>query len=77
MSEPTIKDEAKQRHTEPLLPIERKLIGWKSWPRRRVADHTGGAESFLSVIASARKTTALVDYIRQLCRLNPLGLPDP
>lgn len=28
MSEPTIKDEAKLRHTEPLLPIERKLIGW-------------------------------------------------
>ena len=28
MTEPTIKDEAKLRHTEPLLPIERKLIGW-------------------------------------------------
>ncbi|MGA8170804.1 MAG: hypothetical protein WB816_08240 [Methylocystis sp.] len=28
MSEPTIPDEAKLRHTEPLLPIERKLIGW-------------------------------------------------
>jgi hypothetical protein len=28
MSEPTIKDEAKLRYTEPLLPIEKKLIGW-------------------------------------------------
>jgi hypothetical protein len=28
MSEPTIKDEISQRHTEPLLPIEKKLIGW-------------------------------------------------
>jgi hypothetical protein len=28
MSEPTIKDEARLRHTEPLLPIEKKLIGW-------------------------------------------------
>ncbi len=28
MSEPTIKDEAKLRYSEPLLPIEKKLIGW-------------------------------------------------
>jgi hypothetical protein len=28
MSEPTIKDEAKLRFSEPLLPIEKKLIGW-------------------------------------------------
>lgn len=28
MSEPNIKDEAKQLFTEPLLPIEKKLIGW-------------------------------------------------
>ena len=28
MSEPTIKDEARLRHTEPLLTIEKKLIGW-------------------------------------------------
>lgn len=28
MTEPTIKDEAKLRFTEPLLPIEKKLIGW-------------------------------------------------
>jgi hypothetical protein len=28
MSEPTIKDEARLRHTEPLLPVEKKLIGW-------------------------------------------------
>lgn len=28
MTEPTIKDEAKERFSEPLLPIEKKLIGW-------------------------------------------------
>ncbi len=28
MSEPTIKDEAKLRFSEPLLPIEKKLIAW-------------------------------------------------
>jgi hypothetical protein len=28
MSEPNIRDEAKLRYTEPLLPIEKKLIGW-------------------------------------------------
>lgn len=28
MTEPAIKDEAKQLFTEPLLPIEKKLIGW-------------------------------------------------
>jgi len=28
MTEPTIKDEAAQRFSEPLLPIEKKLIGW-------------------------------------------------
>ncbi len=28
MTEPTIKDEAKERFTEPLLPVEKKLIGW-------------------------------------------------
>ena len=61
MSEPTIKDEAKLRHTEPLLPIERKLIGWKSWRRRRVAAHTGRAEPILSVVTSARKMTVIVD----------------
>ena len=27
MTEPTIKDEAKERFSEPLLPIEKKLIG--------------------------------------------------
>ncbi len=28
MTEPTIKDEAKQRFTEPLLLVEKKLITW-------------------------------------------------
>ncbi len=28
MTEPTIKDEAKQRFTEPLLPLEKKLVAW-------------------------------------------------
>lgn len=28
MTEPTIKDEPKERFTEPLLAVEKKLIGW-------------------------------------------------
>jgi hypothetical protein len=28
MAEPTIKDEVKERFTEPLLPVEKKLVGW-------------------------------------------------
>ena len=61
MTEPTIKDEAKERFSEPLLPIEKKLIGWKSRDRSCVVDRIRHRQPLCSLLAAENSITMSID----------------
>ena len=70
MSQPNIQEELNRAQTEPLLPIEKKLIGWSlgigivllvAW-RCSITSHPRHSEDFSRTLASSMRMTGACEH---------------